>query len=93
MLGTLSGAEFNSLNGGTFNGQSVSNSDVLVKYTYFGDVNFDGSIDGLDYIFIDNGMLGGLTGWANGDVNYDGAVDGLDYIFIDNAFLTNGPPL
>ena len=48
---------------------------------------FDGNIDGLDYIFVDNGFLNGLTGWANGDVNYDNSVDGLDYVFIDNAYL------
>ncbi len=92
-LGVESGAEFNTLNGGTFNGATPAASDVLVKYTYYGDVNFDGTVDGLDYIFADNGFLSHQTGWANGDANYDGAVDGLDYIFIDNAFLTGGPTL
>ncbi len=92
-LGVLSGADYKLLNGPTFDGQSVANTDALVKYTYYGDVNFDGFTDGLDYIFIDNGFLSHSTGWANGDVNYDGFVDGLDYIFIDNAFLSHGPGL
>ncbi len=92
-IGILSGAEFNSRNGGQFHGATPAATDVLVKYTYYGDVNFDGFVDGLDYIFVDNGFLTHSTGWANGDVNYDGFVDGLDYIFIDNAFLAHGPQL
>jgi hypothetical protein len=61
---------------------------VLVKYTYYGDANLDGQVDGSDYTKIDNGFNNHLTGWINGDFNYDGAVDGSDYTLIDNAFNT-----
>ena len=43
--GTTSGAVLHS----TFEGQPASNSDVLVKYTYYGDTNLDGVVDGSDY--------------------------------------------
>ena len=43
-----------------------------MKYTYYGDANLDGAVDGADYQQIDNGFGGGLTGWSNGDFNYDG---------------------
>jgi fibronectin-binding autotransporter adhesin len=74
----------------TFEGLSVSSSDVLVKYTYYGDANLDGAVDGSDYSMIDNGYLNGLTGWQNGDFNYDGVVDGSDYTLIDNSFNMQG---
>ena len=75
---------------GMFDKQNTSASDVLIKYTYYGDANLDGKVDGSDYADIDNGFTGHLTGWANGDFNYDGVVDGSDYTLIDNAFNMQG---
>ena len=70
----------------SFDGQPVSASDVLVRYTYFGDTNLDGVVNASDYGRVDAGFVGHLSGWANGDFNYDGVVDGSDYALIDNAF-------
>ena len=72
--------------GGTFDGVSTTTSDVLVKYTYYGDANLDGSVNGADYQQIDLGFGSHLTGWQNGDFNYDGVVDGSDFSLIDNTF-------
>jgi fibronectin-binding autotransporter adhesin len=77
----------------SFDGTSVADGDVLVKYTYYGDANLDGVVDGSDYSRIDNGFLNHLTGWVNGDFNYDGVVDGSDYTLIDNAFNSQGASL
>ncbi len=78
---------------GSFDGQSVTNTDILMKYTYFGDANLDGVVNGSDYTLIDNGFNNSLTGWRNGDFNYDGVVNGDDYTLIDNAFNTQGASL
>ncbi len=64
-----------------------------MKYTYFGDANLDGMVNGSDYTLIDNGFNNNLTGWRNGDFNYDGIINGDDYTLIDNAFNTQGSPL
>ena len=86
-LGVLTGAEYTSLGGtGTFAGQTYSAADVLVKYTWNGDANFDGAIGFDDYVRIDTGFNTALTGWANGDFNYDGVVNFDDYVLIDVAF-------
>ncbi len=95
---TAIGIELNSNGGGgtllgTFDGQPVTSTDVLVKYTYFGDANLDGVVNGSDYTLIDNGFNNSLTGWHNGDFNYDGVVNGDDYTLIDNAFNTQGTSL
>jgi alpha-tubulin suppressor-like RCC1 family protein len=71
-------------------GQSLVAGDVLIKYTYYGDADLNGIIDGSDYSRIDFGYLAKLTGWNNGDFNYDGVVDGSDYTLIDNAFNMQG---
>jgi hypothetical protein len=68
-------------------------SDVLVKYTYWGDANLDGQVDGSDYTRIDNGFLNHLSGWFNGDFNGDHVVDGSDYTLIDNDFNTQSARL
>ena len=72
--------------GSTFNGIVPADGDILLKYTYFGDANLDGKVDGSDYTRIDSGFLTRSTGWYNGDFNYDGVVNGSDYTLIDNAF-------
>jgi autotransporter-associated beta strand protein len=77
----------------SFDGVSVPSTDILVKYTYYGDTNLDGAIDGSDYTNIDNGFLNNMTGWQNGDFNYDNVVDGSDYTLIDNAYNTQGTSL
>ena len=84
----------------SFEGQTVTNTDVLVKYTYYGDANLDGKVDGSDYSLIDNsyemegwtstGPTTTISGWYNGDFNYDNVVDGSDYTLIDNAFNSQG---
>ena len=71
-------------------GSPTVDGDILVKYTYYGDANLSGTVDGSDYSLIDNGALKHLTGWYNGDFNYDGVVNGSDYTLIDNAFNTQG---
>ena len=70
----------------SFENLSVSSTDVLLKYTYFGDANLDGKVDGSDYSLIDSGFIQRATGWFNGDFNYDGVINGSDYTLIDNAF-------
>jgi autotransporter-associated beta strand protein len=79
--------------GGSIDGVAVSSGDIIVKYTYYGDTNLDGAVDGSDYTNIDNGFNTGLTGWQNGDFNYDGVVDGSDYTLIDNAYNMQGSSL
>jgi autotransporter-associated beta strand protein len=81
-------------------GQSTSDSDILVKYTYYGDTDLSGKVDGTDYSRVDstytsenfnNGAAANpVSGWFNGDFNYDGVVDGSDYTLMDNAFNDQG---
>jgi hypothetical protein len=71
------GVTFDSINSGA--------NDVLVKYTYYGDADLSGAVNGADYQQIDSGFGMHSTGWMKGDFNYDGIVDGTDYSLIDNT--------
>jgi hypothetical protein len=85
--------------GQSFDRLTVYAGDVLVKYTYIGDANLDGKVDGSDYSLIDGtfvneqGSKTAIGGWFMGDFNRDGVVDGSDYSLIDNAFNNQGAPL
>jgi Dockerin type I domain len=87
---TALGILLNNANGFTyytsFDDQAVTNTDILIKFTVYGDANLDGKVNGDDYSAIDNGFNEQLTGWQNGDFNYDGSINGTDYTLIDNAF-------
>jgi hypothetical protein len=80
---------------GTWMGQFVNGSDVLVMYTYGGDANLDGKLNIDDYGRIDAsvGQSGSVFGWYNGDFNYDGKINIDDYGIIDSNIGSQGPPL
>ena len=57
----------------------MDDSSVLVKYTYYGDVNLDEAVNLMDFnrlaaFFGQSGMR-----WNNGDSNYDGNVNLQDF--------------
>src|SRR5439155_12977606 len=71
-------------------GLSVSPGDQLVMYTWGGDANLDGTLNGDDYFRIDSHVVqsGTVFGYHNGDFNYDGFINGDDYFIIDSNIAT-----
>ena len=61
-----------------------------MKYTYYGDADFNGVVNFDDYIRTDAGFNFGRTGWLNGDFDGNGTVNFDDYSLIDLAFNTQG---
>jgi hypothetical protein len=76
-----------------FDGYTASASDIFVKYTYYGDADLNGVVNGADYQLIDVGFGAGTGSWMNGNFNYDSGIDGSDYTLIDNGFNEQGAPL
>ena len=76
-----------------WDGRAVDATTLIIKYTYSGDVDVNGVVDGADYGVIDNWVqFPGTNGYMNGDFNYDGVIDGADYGIIDNAVQLQGLP-
>jgi autotransporter-associated beta strand protein len=94
-LGAMESADFRVMYGAAapFSGQPHDGTAVLVKYTYYGDADFNGTVNFDDYVKIDVGFNGGRTGWVNGDFNGDGSINFDDYVLIDVAFNTQGSAL
>ena len=70
-------------------------TDVLAKYTYFGDADLDGQVDNsTDYGLWFNGFANNLTGWLFGDFDYSGSVDNsIRLRSVVDAFANQGAPL
>ena len=80
-------------------GISLLPTDVVTMYTYAGDADLSGRINGDDYFRIDSGFTAHATGYENGDFNFDGKVDADDYFIIDRNYsrqtsgFSSGAPL
>jgi hypothetical protein len=91
-LGAIEGSDYLSIYGpgAAFAGESVNNSSVLVKFTYYGDADFNGQVNFDDYSRTDAGFSTGRSGWLNGDFDGNGTVNFDDYSLIDLAFNSQG---
>ena len=94
-LGAMEASDFKSIYGAAalFDGQSIDTTAVLVKYTYYGDADFNGKVNFDDYVRTDNGFNNHRTGWPNGDFDGNGSVNFDDYVLIDLAFNTQSGTL
>lgn len=65
-------------------------TDLTLVTAIAGDVNLDGTVNGLDANVISANFLSS-GGYADGDVNFDGVVNGLDANLISIHFLQSNP--
>lgn len=86
------GTGTNEVNITTFRGIAVDADTVVVRETYNGDANLDGSVNSLDFnrLAAGYGMTSGAE-WANGDFNYDDKVNTADFNYVAGNF--NATPL
>jgi hypothetical protein len=94
-VGVIESADYRSIYGATapFAGATIDDTAVLVKYTYFGDTDFNGTVNFDDYSRTDAGFNAGRSGWFNGDFDLNGTINFDDYSLIDLAFNTQTTPL
>ncbi len=74
-------ADNNDLGYSTFDGVDTSDgNEVLVKFTYYGDSDLNGQINGTDFSLFGAGRSGAGAGWDFGDYDYTGGrPNGTDF--------------
>jgi len=80
---------------GDFSGQPVTADSILLKYTYYGDIDMNGQVDADDLtVFASNfGRTSGAT-QVDGDIDFNGAVNADDLtVFANNFNKGVGNPL
>ncbi len=77
----------------SWQGVPVDSTALLIKYTYAGDTDLNGAVNGNDLANLLAGLNGGLSGWVNGDANYDGDVTPADQALLLAALQGQGSPL
>jgi len=94
-LGVMEATDFWTINGNNanFDGINTDSTMILVKYTYYGDADFNGKVNFDDYVRTDSGFNNHKTGWINGDFDGNGQVNFDDYVLIDLAFNTQSGTL
>lgn len=74
-------------------GETVPFHSILLKYTYYGDTDLNGVVDGDDQTAFLVGYTNHLHGWENGDFDYNGVVDGDDQTLFLIGYSNQGAPL
>lgn len=72
---------------GSFAGQTVDSTSVVVAYTVVGDASLDGTVNSADFNLL-AGHYGQLTGsrWTQGDFDGDGKITTLDFNTLAGSF-------
>jgi hypothetical protein len=68
-------------------------SDVLVRYTYYGDSDLSGATTLDDFTLFLAGYQSGSTGWFQGDFDYGGLATLDDFPVFLSGYRNQGPPL
>jgi hypothetical protein len=90
-LGYGSNAE---LNKSSFGGETgLASTDVLVKYTYYGDSDLGGSVTLDDFTLFLSGYQSAGSAWSKGDFDYSGLVTLDDFTQFLAGYQRQGTPL
>lgn len=76
-------------------GQTINGNSTLVMYTWGGDADLNGELNGDDYFYLDSNILASqaspgnptFLGFHNGDFDYNGELNGDDYFVLDSNIL------
>jgi autotransporter-associated beta strand protein len=68
------------------NPAGLSSGTIEIKYTLLGDVNLDGTVNGVDFGILAANFNKAVSRWDEGDFNYDNAVNGVDFGYLAANF-------
>jgi len=72
----------------------LTGSEILLKYTYYGDSDLSGQVTLDDFFLFNDGFTGAApASWFNGDYDYSGSVTLDDFFLFNDNFTSIQPPL
>jgi hypothetical protein len=77
--------------GGSFGGEGVDGSSVLVRLTISGDANLDGAVGFADLVRLAQNYNQPGRRWSEGDFNYDGNVGFADLVRLAQNYSSSLP--
>jgi hypothetical protein len=90
-IGYAEASDVLSPTGGTFCGQSVDGSAVLVAFTRAGDADLSGAVDNADFMRLKAHFGQTPASWSQGDSDYDNAATFADFQRLELNFGTGTP--
>lgn len=76
-----------------FASTTVDATSVLIRYTYAGDADLNGTVNGDDYFRTDAGYTAHASGFSNGDFDFSNAINADDYFLLDVNYARRGAVL
>jgi autotransporter-associated beta strand protein len=71
---------------GTYSGVTVSPTSLIVRYTYSGDANLDGTVDTIDFNLMAASFGQPGKVWTDGEFDFNGVVDSIDFNLLASNF-------
>jgi hypothetical protein len=79
-------AEAGDLGVSTFMGQSVDSTAVLVRHTFYGDANLDGTVNLSDFLRLRASFGANSFQWSDGNFNFDTTINLSDFLGLRRNF-------
>jgi hypothetical protein len=76
---------------GGFNGVTTDPDTIILRFTYAGDANLDGTASTNDFTRLGQNFGSTAAAWSQGDFNYDGTVNALDFNLLSTNYGQTGP--
>jgi hypothetical protein len=74
----------------TFSGQSVDDTAILLKHTFYGDANLDGTVNLIDFNRLAFNFGQSPRRWIHGNLDFDSDVDLIDFNRLASRFGSTG---
>ncbi|HEX8324023.1 MAG TPA: ELWxxDGT repeat protein [Tepidisphaeraceae bacterium] len=87
-LGYTEASDYKTINGAnaTFDGQAIDSTAVLVRYTLYGDADFNRRVDFNDFLRLQVGFNRRGTTFIQGDFDYNGTTNFNDFLLLQVQF-------
>jgi hypothetical protein len=79
-------------------GETLLQTDIIVRYTYIGDVDLNGIVNAADFAAMKMGSINQAqlqrpVAYTDGDIDFNGIINAADFALAKNTSINQGTPL